>query len=40
MMIQGHDDTFLAIVFFCVAIVIPGIVLLFDDSKIHSNQKS
>ncbi len=40
MMIQGHDDHLLAIIFFCVAVVIPGLVLWFDDGKIHANQKS
>ncbi len=39
MMIQGHDDQLLSIIYFLTVIAIPGIVLWFDDATIHSNQK-
>lgn len=35
MIIQGQDDQLLLFIFLAIAMIIPGIVLWFDDSKIH-----
>jgi len=40
MMTQAFDDQLLAIIYFSIVIIVPGIVLWFDDGKIHSNQKT
>ncbi len=37
MILQTQDDSFLAVVFILTAIVIPFVVLWFDDGMIHSN---
>lgn len=36
MMVQAQNDQFLMLIFLAIAIVIPGIVLFFDDGKIHN----
>ncbi len=37
---QAQNDQFLLFVYFAIIIVIPAIVLWFDDGKIHANQKA
>ncbi len=39
MMVQAQNDQFLMLVFFAIAIIIPGLVILFDDGAIHSSAK-
>jgi hypothetical protein len=36
MMLQVQDDNTLMMIFMAIAIIIPGIVLWFDDSKFHN----
>lgn len=35
MIIQGQDDQLLLFIFLAIAIIIPGMVVWFDDGKIH-----
>lgn len=35
MMLQGHDDSTLMVIFLTISIVVPFIVLWFDDAKMH-----
>ncbi len=36
MMLQSHDDSTLMMIFITIAIIVPFIVLWFDDTTIHS----
>lgn len=36
MMVQAQNDQFLLLVFIAIAIIIPAVVLWFDDGSIHS----
>lgn len=36
MMVQAQDEQVLMFIFIAIVFIVPGIVLLFDDSKIHS----
>lgn len=39
MMVQAQNDQFLMLVFLAITVIIPGLVILFDDGAIHSASK-
>jgi hypothetical protein len=36
MMVQAQDEQTLMLIYLAIALIIPGLVLWFDDSKIHN----